>query len=114
MVINGQPALEHLKIEALKRAMRSRLGLRLARAALSRQAAYKPHDQVASGFFLDLAGRAYADRHTRVVWTNVFVPSELLWGLGLTPFYPETWASLAAALGLSRLEIGRASCRERV
>jgi benzoyl-CoA reductase/2-hydroxyglutaryl-CoA dehydratase subunit BcrC/BadD/HgdB len=107
MAINGRPALERLKIEALKWAMRSRLGLRLARAVLSPEAAYKPHDRVASDFFLELAGRAYADRHTRVAWTNVFVPSELLWGLGLAPFYPETWASLAAALGLSRLGVDR-------
>jgi benzoyl-CoA reductase/2-hydroxyglutaryl-CoA dehydratase subunit BcrC/BadD/HgdB len=83
--------------------MRSKLGLRLARLALTRGVIYKLPDRVSSDFFLELAQRAYADCSAPVVWTNIFLPCELMWGLGLTPFYPETWASLAAALGLTHL-----------
>jgi benzoyl-CoA reductase/2-hydroxyglutaryl-CoA dehydratase subunit BcrC/BadD/HgdB len=103
--IDGRPTRDHLKVGALKRLMRSRLGLRMARAVLTRGVAYKSHDRVSSDFFLELAQRDYANPATPVVWTNIFVPCELIWGLGLVPFYPETWAGLAAALGLSHLGV---------
>ncbi len=102
---NGRPTRDRLQIGALKRLMRSRLGLRLARAWLAQGVATRPHDRVVADFFLELAARAYADRSTPVVWTNLFAPCELMWGLGLVPFYPETWASLSAILGLSRLGV---------
>jgi benzoyl-CoA reductase/2-hydroxyglutaryl-CoA dehydratase subunit BcrC/BadD/HgdB len=102
---DGRPTRDRLKIGALKRLMHSRLGLRLARAALTRGVTYKPHDQASADFFLELAQQAYADHTPPVVWTNIFVPCELLWGLGLVPFYPETWAGLGASLGLSRLGV---------
>jgi benzoyl-CoA reductase/2-hydroxyglutaryl-CoA dehydratase subunit BcrC/BadD/HgdB len=105
---DGRARLEGLKIAALRRLMCSRLGLRLARLALTRGVIYKLPDRVSSDFFLELAQRAYADRSAPVVWTNIFLPCELMWGLGLTPFYPETWASLAAALGLTYLGLERA------
>jgi benzoyl-CoA reductase/2-hydroxyglutaryl-CoA dehydratase subunit BcrC/BadD/HgdB len=105
IAVKGRPTLDRLQISALKQLMRSRLGLRLARAAMSREGALKPHDRVSSDFFLELAQRAYADRSVPVVWSNVFVPCELIWGLGLVPFYPETWAGLAAGLGLSSLGV---------
>jgi benzoyl-CoA reductase/2-hydroxyglutaryl-CoA dehydratase subunit BcrC/BadD/HgdB len=105
-----QISRERLKIRALKAAMRSRPGLRLARWALI-QGALRPHDRVSADFFLELAQRAYTDRTSRVVWSNIFIPSELLWGLGLAPFYPETWASLAASLGLSHLGLQRAEAQ---
>lgn len=100
-----RPTRDRMKVSALKRLMRSRLGLRLARAALTRGVTYKPHDQVSSDFFLELAQRSYATPAVPVVWTNIFVPCEMIWGLGLVPFYPETWAGLAAALGLSPLGV---------
>jgi benzoyl-CoA reductase/2-hydroxyglutaryl-CoA dehydratase subunit BcrC/BadD/HgdB len=106
--VDGRPRLKGLEIAALKRLMCSRLGLRLARAALIRGVIYKLPDRVSSDFFLELAQRAYADRSAPVVWTNIFLPCELMWGLGLVPFYPETWASLAAALGRSRVGLERA------
>ncbi len=104
-VVDQRPTQERLKIGALKWLMRSRLGLRLARGALTRGVRYKPHDRVSSDFFLELAQQVYTDHSTPVVWTNIFVPCELIWGLGLVPFYPETWAGLAAALGLSSLGV---------
>jgi hypothetical protein len=102
---NGRPTRDRLQIGALKRLMRSRLGLRLARAWLAQGVATRPHDRVVADFFLELAARAYADRSTPVVWTNLFVPCELIYGLGLVPFYPETWAGLAATLGLSHIGV---------
>ena len=98
---NGRPARNHLQIGVLKRLMRSRLGLRLVRAWLAQGVAARPQERILADFFLDLAGQTYAGRSTPVVWINIFVPSELMWGLGLTPFYPETWAGLAASLGLA-------------
>jgi benzoyl-CoA reductase/2-hydroxyglutaryl-CoA dehydratase subunit BcrC/BadD/HgdB len=102
---NGRSTQDRLQIGALKRLMRSRLGLRLARAWLAQGIATRPHERAAGDFFLDLAGQTYADRTAPVVWTNIFVPSELIYGLGLAPFYPETWAVLAASLGLSHLGV---------
>jgi benzoyl-CoA reductase/2-hydroxyglutaryl-CoA dehydratase subunit BcrC/BadD/HgdB len=102
---DGRPTWGRLQIGALKRLMRSRLGLRLARAWLAQGVATRPHDRVVADFFLELAAHAYADRSTPVVWTNLFVPCELMWGLGLVPFYPETWAALAASLGLSHIGV---------
>jgi benzoyl-CoA reductase/2-hydroxyglutaryl-CoA dehydratase subunit BcrC/BadD/HgdB len=101
----GRPTLDRLQVVALKRLMRSRLGLRLVRALLGPADTSKPHDRVTSDFFLGLAQRAYAGRSSTVVWTNIFVPCELVWGLGLVPFYPETWAGLGASLGLSHLGV---------
>jgi hypothetical protein len=89
-----QAVADRLQIGVLRRLLGSRLGLRLARATLSRGPAPRPHQRVASDFFLQLAAGAYADRQARVVWANIFVPPELFWGLGLAPFFPETWAGL--------------------
>ncbi|GAB4529867.1 MAG: 2-hydroxyacyl-CoA dehydratase family protein [Anaerolineae bacterium] len=102
---NGRPARDRLQLAVLKRLLRSRTGLRLARAWLAQGVATRPHERVAADFYLELAGQAYAGRRARVVWTNLFVPSELMWGLGLAPFYPESWAGLAASLGLSHLGV---------
>ena len=102
---NGKSTQDRLQIGALKRLMRSRLGLRLTRAWLAQGIASRPHERVVADFFLELAGKAYADRAAPVVWTNIFVPSELIYGLGLAPFYPETGAALAASLGLSHLGV---------
>ncbi len=44
-----------------------------------------------------------------MVWSNVFVPCELIWGLGLIPFYPEIAAAIGAGLGLSSLGVERAA-----
>jgi benzoyl-CoA reductase/2-hydroxyglutaryl-CoA dehydratase subunit BcrC/BadD/HgdB len=105
---NGRPTRDRLQIGILKRLMRSRLGLRVTRTWLAQGIATRPHDRVMADFFLELAGLAYADRSRPVVWTNLFVTCELVWGLGLVPFYPETWAGLAATLGLSHIGVEEA------
>ena len=102
---NGRPTLQVLKITAGKRLIRSHASLKLARSVLRRRRALRPYKQVALDFLLELAERLYADRTSPVIWSNVFVPCELIWGLGLVPFYPETAAAVGAFLGLS--SVGR-------
>jgi len=102
-----QAVADRLRIGVLRQLLRSRLGLHLARAVLGRGPAPKPYQRVAADFFLQLAAGAYADRRARVVWANIFMPPELFWGLGLAPFFPETWAGLGSSLGLSRLGVER-------
>ncbi len=106
---DGQLTLDKLKLRAGKRLLRSCPVLRLARALLPRRKALKPYQRVELDFVLELGERLYADRSTPVVWCNVFVPCELIWGLGLVPFYPETAAAIGAGLGLSPLGVEQAN-----
>jgi len=59
-----------------------------------------PHEKIALEFNLRLAGLLYSSSKW-VVWANIFVPPELIWGLGFVPFYPEIAAAVVANLGLS-------------
>ncbi len=61
-----------------------------------------PHERVSGEFALRLAGILYSSPPERIVWANIFVPPELIWGLGFIPFYPEIAASMATSLGLGR------------
>ncbi|MFV1859130.1 MAG: 2-hydroxyacyl-CoA dehydratase subunit D [Anaerolineales bacterium] len=106
---DGRPKLYDLKIAAGKRLIRSSASLKLARSVLRRRKAPKPYKGVELDFILDLAERLYADRSTPVIWSNVFVPCELIWGLGLVPFYPEIAAAIGAQLGLSSLGVEQAA-----
>jgi benzoyl-CoA reductase/2-hydroxyglutaryl-CoA dehydratase subunit BcrC/BadD/HgdB len=105
---HGRSIAYDLKIAAGRRMLRSRSTLRLARAVLRRRTALKPYKQVELDFLLGLGERLYADRSTPVIWSNVFVPCELIWGLGLVPFYPETAAAVGAILGLSSVGVEQA------
>ncbi len=105
---NLRSSMEGIQVGFLRRLLRSRLGLRLARAYLAAGVPYKPHQKVSADFFLQILQSAYAGRSTPVVWTNIFVPSELMWGLGVVPFYPETVAGLAASLGLTPVSLKQA------
>lgn len=100
------------RIHAGKRLLCSQVAWRLARAVAPGRVTHKPHDRVAWAFYLGLGERLYADRSTPAVWSSIFVPSELIWGLGLVPFYPETAAGIGAGLGLSPLgvEAAEAQC----
>ena len=82
-----------IKIRLLKWQLRSPLGLLLARALLAGRP-QKPHHRISADFFMQLARRSYTSSpHTRgpapVVWSNLFIPSELFWAMGVTPFFPE-------------------------
>ncbi len=91
------------RIRLTKRMLRSRVAWQVARTVAPGRIATKPHDQVTYEFYLQLGQQVYVDQSTPVIWSSIFVPSELLWGLGLVPFYPETAAGIGAALGLSSL-----------
>lgn len=95
----------------LPRSLHSRLALRIVRALLPLRPMYRPFQRVEFTFFLDIVEQAYTRPAVRVVWTNIFVPSELFWGLGLVPFYPETIAGFAAALGLSGLGVEQSAAQ---
>lgn len=97
-----------IRIRLLRGLLRSPLGLRLVRALLAGRP-QKPHHYVSADFFLEMARSAYASRARPVVWSNIFVPSELFWGLGIVPFFPETWAGLAASMGLSALGVSQSA-----
>ena len=66
-------------------------------------------DRPTAIFLLDLIRRLYAEHPERVAWASAFTPSELFWGLGLTPFYPEVAAAAAAGLGLTPRALAQAS-----
>jgi benzoyl-CoA reductase/2-hydroxyglutaryl-CoA dehydratase subunit BcrC/BadD/HgdB len=89
------------RIWAMKRLLRSPVAWRVTRAVAPHRMTTQPHHEVVYEFFLNLGQRLYAERSAPVVWSSLFVPSELLWGLGLIPFFPETAAGLGAGLGLS-------------
>ncbi|MGD0794037.1 MAG: 2-hydroxyacyl-CoA dehydratase family protein [Dehalococcoidales bacterium] len=66
---------------------------------------YSRRGKGAEGIWLDFIShqiKAGLKRQGLVVWANAFFPFELLYGLGVTPYHPESIAATAAALGLSR------------
>jgi benzoyl-CoA reductase/2-hydroxyglutaryl-CoA dehydratase subunit BcrC/BadD/HgdB len=86
-----------------RRLMQSRAPWRLAKAMVPRWFTTKAHDRVAYAFFLGLGEWLYADHTKPILWCNIALPSELVWGLGMVPFSPETAAGLSVGLGLSTL-----------
>jgi benzoyl-CoA reductase/2-hydroxyglutaryl-CoA dehydratase subunit BcrC/BadD/HgdB len=54
-----------------------------------------------AAFAFDLIRRLYAGHPDSVVCASVLTPPELMWGLGLTPFYPELAASAVNGLGVT-------------
>jgi benzoyl-CoA reductase/2-hydroxyglutaryl-CoA dehydratase subunit BcrC/BadD/HgdB len=98
---DGWLTSDPLRVLANKRLIRSRPVLRTSRAMAPRRGTYRPYERVSLDFTLELAERLFADGSRPVVWVNLFFPSELVWGLGTVPFYPEMGASIGAGLGLS-------------
>jgi benzoyl-CoA reductase/2-hydroxyglutaryl-CoA dehydratase subunit BcrC/BadD/HgdB len=73
---------------------------------------YTHRGKSAQGIWLDFISRqikAGLKKEGLVVWGNAFFPFELLHGLGVTPYHPESVAATAAAIGLSQEAI---SCSE--
>jgi benzoyl-CoA reductase/2-hydroxyglutaryl-CoA dehydratase subunit BcrC/BadD/HgdB len=65
---------------------------------------YSLRGKRAQGIWLDFISRqikAGLKRRGLVVWGNAFFPFELLYGLGVTPYHPESISATAAFLGLS-------------
>ena len=104
---NSKP--DALPLVAALRLMHSPRALKLLRWIAPRDRRVPPHYRPSAAFTLDLARRLYAEHPEHVVWASVFVPCELLWGLGLTPFYPEVAAAAGAGLGLTPHAIAQAS-----
>jgi benzoyl-CoA reductase/2-hydroxyglutaryl-CoA dehydratase subunit BcrC/BadD/HgdB len=98
---DGWLTSDPLQVLASNRLIRSRPVLRAARAMVRRRGTYRPYERVSLDFTLELAERLFTDSSRPIVWVNLFFPSELIWGLGLVPFYPEMGASIGAGLGLS-------------
>jgi benzoyl-CoA reductase/2-hydroxyglutaryl-CoA dehydratase subunit BcrC/BadD/HgdB len=65
-------------------------------------------DRVSLSYFLAITRDAYLGLGP-VVWCNLFVPSELVLGLGCIPFYPEMATALVAAAGMGPRFIDRAA-----
>jgi benzoyl-CoA reductase/2-hydroxyglutaryl-CoA dehydratase subunit BcrC/BadD/HgdB len=92
----------------LKRVLRSPLGLNLLKGYWGFNS-LKPHIRIGGGFALDLAQRTYINPSAPVVWFNALFPPELVWALGVIPFYPEIVSSMAANVGLGPSSLAQAS-----
>ena len=100
---------DSLPLAAVLRLLHSPRGLQLARWIVPRDPRLPARFRPSAEFTLELIRRVYAEHAERVVWASVFVPCELLWGLGLTPFYPEVAAAASAAVGLAPRAIASAA-----
>ena len=93
--------LDQIKLAAGKRMLQSGRALQFLEGQITRNLTNKPPDRVIAQFGIDLVKKLYAQSSSKIVWTNVFFPSELLWGLGLVPFFPEIGAAVSAAIGFA-------------
>jgi benzoyl-CoA reductase/2-hydroxyglutaryl-CoA dehydratase subunit BcrC/BadD/HgdB len=100
---------DQIKLAAGKKILQSGRALNFLERQIMRGLTQKPPDRVLAQFGIDLVKKLYADKESKIVWTNAFFPSELLWGLGLTPFFPEIGAAASAAIGLADGAIERAT-----
>jgi benzoyl-CoA reductase/2-hydroxyglutaryl-CoA dehydratase subunit BcrC/BadD/HgdB len=104
----GQNKGSRLTAPILKRVLRSPLGLNLLKGFWGFNSLHE-HIRIAGDFALDLARRTYVNPDAPVVWFNGLFPPELVWGLGVIPFYPEIVSAMAASVGLSPSSLARAS-----
>ncbi len=96
-------------IVAAMRLIHSPRALRLLHWIAPRNRRVPVHYRPSAAFTLDLVRRLYAEHPERVTWASAFTPCELLWGLGLTPFYPEVAAAAGAGLGLTPRALAQAA-----
>lgn len=97
-----------LTAPTLKRVLRSRMGLSLLKGYWGFNS-MKEHIRIGGQFALNLAQRTYIKPDAPLVWFNALFPSELIWGLGLIPFYPELVSAMAANVGLGPASLAQAS-----
>jgi len=100
---------DSLPLAAALLLMHSPGGLQLARWIVPRDPRLPARFRPSAQFTLELIRSVYAEHAERVVWASVFVPCELLWGLGLTPFYPEVAAAAGSVVGLTPRAIASAA-----
>ncbi len=92
----------------LGRVLRSPMGLNLLKGYWGFNS-MKEHIQIGGQFALNLAQRTYINPDAPVVWFNALFPPELVWGLGVIPFYPEIVSGMAANVGLGPSCLAQAS-----
>lgn len=92
----------------LKRVLRSKMGLNLLKGYWGFNS-MKEHIRIGGEFALNLAQRTYMKPDAPLVWFNALFPPELIWGLGLIPFYPEIVSGMAANVGLGPASLAQAS-----
>ena len=92
----------------LSRVLRSRMGLNLLKGYWGFNS-LKEHIRIGGEFALSLAQRTYIDPDAPVVWFNALFPPELVWGLGVIPFYPEIVSGMGANAGLGPSCLAQAS-----
>ena len=101
--------LDQIKLAAGKKLLQSGRALQFLEGQITRNLTQKPPDRVLAQFGINLVKKLYADSNSKIVWTNVFFPSELLWGLGLVPFFPEIGTAVSAAIGFADGALDRAT-----
>jgi benzoyl-CoA reductase/2-hydroxyglutaryl-CoA dehydratase subunit BcrC/BadD/HgdB len=105
---SGQKKGSRLTAPVLKRVLRSPLGLNLLKGYWGFHSLHE-HIRIGGDFALNLAQRTYVNPDAPVVWFNAVFPPELVWALGVIPFYPEIVSGMAANVGLSPSSLARAS-----
>jgi benzoyl-CoA reductase/2-hydroxyglutaryl-CoA dehydratase subunit BcrC/BadD/HgdB len=104
----GHKVERKLTAPILKRILRSPIGLRVLKGYWGFQS-LPEHVKTGAEFALNLAQRTYVHPDAPVVWVNGLFPPELIWGLGVIPFYPEIVSAMTANVGLSGPSLARAS-----
>ncbi len=92
----------------LKRVLRSRLGLNLLKGYWGFES-MQQHIRIGGEFAINLAQRIFIEPDAPLIWFNVLFPPELIWGLGVIPFYPEIVSAMAATVGLGPASLAQAS-----
>ncbi len=104
-----QRSLDPIKLAAGRRVLHSGRALQFLEARVLHGLQDHPTNRVIAQFGMDLLRKLYADPKSKIVWTSVFFPSELLWGLGIVPFFPEIGAAVGTAIGFAQSALERAA-----
>ncbi len=104
-----QRSLDPIKLAAGKRILHSGRALQFLEARVLNGLQDHPTNRVVAQFGMDLLRKLYAEPNSRIVWSSVFFPSELLWGLGIVPFFPEIGAAVGTGIGFAESALDRAT-----
>jgi benzoyl-CoA reductase/2-hydroxyglutaryl-CoA dehydratase subunit BcrC/BadD/HgdB len=104
-----QRSFDPIKLAAGKRILQSSRALQFLEARVLHGLEDHPANRVVAQFGMDLLRKLYADPSSKIVWSNVFFPSELLWGLGVVPFFPEIGAAVGTGIGFADSALERAT-----
>ncbi len=104
-----QRSLDPVKLAAGKRILKSGRALQFLEARVLRGLEDHPTNRVIAQFGMNLLQKLYADPNSKIVWSSVFFPSELLWGLGIVPFFPEIGAAVGTGIGFADSALERAT-----